>query len=128
MGTDFDRAISRRLRQIRARSGWTQERLAEALEIDRATLSQYENAHFSVPLAVLSKVAGALRVRLATLVEVEEELPRRMAVAPTGRSPRKGEEASLLQEWSALRPRDRKIVLALCRFLSTEKGGSRARP
>lgn len=116
MSDDFDQAIAKRLRQARTRAGWTQEKLAERVGIEPATLSRYETAKLPVPLEVLSKISGVLGAKLATLLDVQRSLPARLSPPPGGRpSPRRPEEAELLAAWSSLRPRDRRIVIRLCK-------------
>ncbi len=118
VATDIDREISRRLRETRKRAQWTQEQLAEHVQIDPATMSGYETARLPVPLRVLWRAAQALGVQLTTLVDVERELPKKLAAAPgEGRKPRRREEDELLEAWGALAPRERRVVLALCRTL-----------
>ena len=112
---DFDQAIARRLRQARSRAGWTQEKLAEGVGIEPATLSRYETAKLPVPLEVLSRVGAVLGTKLGTLVDVQRSLPGKLSRPPRGgRTPRRAEEAELVAAWATLRPRDRRIVIRLC--------------
>jgi transcriptional regulator with XRE-family HTH domain len=62
------RHVGRRIRDLRRGEGWTQEKLAEKLEIDRRQLFRLEQAQAAVTLEVLEAVAGAFRVPLFSLI------------------------------------------------------------
>lgn len=52
--------IGRRIVQLREEKDWTQLQLAEAADVQQATLSRIEKGTFSVGIDVLSRVAAAL--------------------------------------------------------------------
>lgn len=58
-----------RLRQIRERSGLTQEALAKKAGVSRAYLSRLEMGRHDPPLSRLRKLAKALGVKVADLLE-----------------------------------------------------------
>jgi transcriptional regulator with XRE-family HTH domain len=62
------RHVARRIRDLRRGEGWTQDKLAEKLEIDRRQLFRLEQAQAAVTLEVLEAVAGAFRVPLFSLI------------------------------------------------------------
>jgi transcriptional regulator with XRE-family HTH domain len=126
VATPFEQAVAKRLRDARVRSGWTQEQLAERIAIEPATLSRYERGGSSIPLDVLRRAAAALGTTVGRLIDVEGELPKRLAPAPqTKRRPRSSEEVALLKLWSGLRPRDRRLVLLMCKSMGDINRGSR---
>lgn len=62
--------IQLRLRELRDAKGWTQAELAEKAGIRRATVNRIENAKVTaIDLAVLEKLASALGVNAAMLVD-----------------------------------------------------------
>jgi transcriptional regulator with XRE-family HTH domain len=61
--------FSANLRCIRRRSGLTQEQLALLVEMDRAQISNFENAKRTPRLDTLLKLMGALDCRADELVE-----------------------------------------------------------
>ena len=59
-----------RLRETRDARGWTQAELAERAKVTRATVSRIETGKVSaLDLVVLEKLADALEVHPATLIE-----------------------------------------------------------
>ena len=59
-----------RLRETREARGWTQTELAERAKVTRATVSRIENGKVaSLDLVVLDKLANALEIHPATLIE-----------------------------------------------------------
>ena len=65
---DFYGMLGGRIRKLREDRGWTQEELAQAIAIEPATLSRYENAKKTFPLDVLRRIAASLRVPLGQLI------------------------------------------------------------
>jgi len=116
--TDFERSVSRRLRDLRRKAGWTQEELADRIGIEPATLSRYENARVPLPIDVLARAAAALSVAPGALFGSDKDLPRGAAPRARARAARPPEERALLAAWAPLAPRDRGTVLALCQQLA----------
>lgn len=58
-----------RLKRLRERKGLTQEALAMKAGVSRAYLSRLEMGRHDPPLSQLRKLAKALRVKVAALVE-----------------------------------------------------------
>lgn len=52
--------IGDKIREIRERQGYSQEQLAELMEINRATLSKIENGKFAITIDYLYKIAWYL--------------------------------------------------------------------
>ena len=119
VATEFSRLVAKRMRQARERAGWTQAQLAAALEIEAATLSRYESGKFPAPTDLLWRMSCELGIRLSQLIDVENELPKALtAPASQGqRQIRTGEEKELFENWSRLSPRDRRVVVQLCRVM-----------
>lgn len=69
--------IGRRVRRYRRRLGLTQEQLAARAGVHRITIAHLERGAGGVGLAVLVKLAMALRVPLDVLVAVPRDRRRR---------------------------------------------------
>jgi transcriptional regulator with XRE-family HTH domain len=63
------RAFGWRVRQLRERKNWTQERLAEHAELDRSYIAGIEAGLRNPSLVSVWKIAKALDVTLAVLLE-----------------------------------------------------------
>ncbi len=61
------KAVGRRIRGLREAKGWTQERLAEAADLDRAYVAGIEVGLRNPSLRNLAKIATALGVSLKRL-------------------------------------------------------------
>ena len=117
--TDFERAIARRFGEIRRKAGWTQERLADRIGIEPATLSRYETARRPIPLDVLGRAAAALGVGPAALFAGDRETLAQVRLsAGVERPVRPRDEREVLRVWAQLRPRDRQTVLVVGRQLA----------
>jgi transcriptional regulator with XRE-family HTH domain len=62
-------SLGNRIREARQRRHWTQEDLAAAADLDRAYVGSLERGERNPSLTTLCRVAKALRVTLASLVE-----------------------------------------------------------
>ncbi len=60
---DFDLALGRAIRSARNERGWSQERLAEKIDVKRAAISNYERGNRPVPARILAKISIALQVK-----------------------------------------------------------------
>lgn len=119
VASELGRLIAKRMREARERAGWTQAQLAVAIGIEAATLSRYEAGKFPVPVDILWRVSTELGVALSQLVDVQGELPKGFT-SPAGRKKRVirgAEEGALVDVWSKLSPRDRRVVTQLCRVM-----------
>ena len=103
--------IGRRIAEVRKTRGWTQEALAEAVQIEAVSLSRVENGSRALSLSTLACIANALGVSLSDLVHVERKLPT-SEIAP--------EEAALLRAFKTLPKRKRDIVLRLAKELVSQ--------
>ena len=103
--------IAARVRQARAQKGWTQEQLAEVLDVATETISRYEVGRFPPSLPMLSRLADALDVDLQSL----------LGMGPAGLT---SVETELIEGWRGLDSEERIIVLKLVRRLD----GGRTRP
>jgi transcriptional regulator with XRE-family HTH domain len=69
-----DRTFGRRLRETRVKSGLSQSDLEEISGIPKARLSRYENGHVAPSIQTLERLAGALGVSEASLLDDERAL------------------------------------------------------
>jgi transcriptional regulator with XRE-family HTH domain len=60
--------VGANIRRIRIRKGVTQENLAELAGLNKTNMYRIENGLVSMRLATLGRIAGALAVRMATLL------------------------------------------------------------
>ncbi len=100
---DLLRALGARLKALREPGGWTQEALAEAIDVQPATLSRFEGGQGGLSISSLKRAADALGVALAELLAVGEP------PAPDE------QEATLLQVWRGLDAARRDLALRLLR-------------
>ncbi|MBO9685346.1 helix-turn-helix domain-containing protein [Roseateles chitosanitabidus] len=70
---DVDQHVARRIRDLRAHSQWTLERLAELSGVSRSTISAIERAETSPTATVLHKLATAFGIPLAALFSEDAE-------------------------------------------------------
>ena len=103
--------VGRRIVQARKDRGWSQEQLAESLEVEPTTLSRLETGHRAVSVSTLGRMAAALEVSLGDLLDVERELPA------TEHGP---EQAELLRGFDKLEAGRRDLVLRLVRELGSD--------
>jgi len=61
--------LAMRVKELRERRGWTQERLAAKAGISRGFLARLETARHDPKLSTLEKIAKALRVDVAKLLK-----------------------------------------------------------
>jgi transcriptional regulator with XRE-family HTH domain len=65
----FLRTLGRRIRALRERRGWSQERLADEAHLDRSYMSGIERGVRNVSILNLAKIARALSVPLTDLFQ-----------------------------------------------------------
>lgn len=63
------KTMAKRLRQLRADRGWSQADLAERAGVSRVHIARIETAKMEPTLGVIVKLAKALRVKPAALLE-----------------------------------------------------------
>jgi len=107
---DLLRLVGQRVALIRRDRGWTQEQLAEAIEIEPVSLSRLETGHRALSLSTLNLIAEALGTGLGDLLDIERDVPE-PEHAP--------DEAELLRLYRSLPNSKQDIVLRLARDLST---------
>ena len=64
--------IARRLRDERARRGWTLDDLARRAGVSKAMLSKLERCEASPTAALLGRISGALGMTLSTLLAADD--------------------------------------------------------
>ena len=85
--------IARRLRDERARRGWTLDDLARSAGVSKAMLSKLERCEASPTASLLGRISGALGMTLSTLLARDEAAGSRLvrrAEQPTWRDPDTG--------------------------------------
>src|SRR5688572_26118175 len=85
--------IARRLRDERARRGWTLDDLARRAGVSKAMLSKLERSEASPTAALLGRISGALGMTLSTLLAADHEPGARLVRRddqPTWRDPASG--------------------------------------
>ena len=103
------RDLGRRVAEARTQRGYTQEQLAEAIDIQPVTMSRWETGDRALSITTLANIADALGVGLGDLLDVERDLPS---------SEHGPEEAELLRAFDKLDPNRRELVLRLLRELA----------
>ncbi len=63
------RRVARQLKTLRHRRGWTQQQLADRAGFTRGYLARLETARQGATLTTLEKLAKALGVKIARLLE-----------------------------------------------------------
>jgi transcriptional regulator with XRE-family HTH domain len=118
---DFYGMLGGRIRKLREDRGWTQEELAQAIAIEPATLSRYENAKKTFPLDVLRRIAGSLRVPLGQLIVDGGTGTPKLADAPTYDRHADPRHIELLDVWRKIPSGRRKLALRLLRTLASSE-------
>ncbi len=67
--TSVQKHLVKRLKDLRAKRGLTQERLAKRADISRAYLARLEIGRHDPPLSTLVRLARALNVKVTELLE-----------------------------------------------------------
>jgi transcriptional regulator with XRE-family HTH domain len=70
---DVKAAFGRRLRQIRELRGWSQERLAAEVGLDRSYVGGVERGERNISLENICKLAKALATKPAELMEFDDD-------------------------------------------------------
>lgn len=103
------RRVGQRVARARQERGWTQERIAETVGIEPATMSRWETGDRALSLSTLAAIADCLELALGDLLDIERPIPQ------TELSP---DDAELLRLFRGLPSSKRDIVLRLARDLS----------
>jgi transcriptional regulator with XRE-family HTH domain len=74
------------IREIRARRGLTQQRLADFVGKKRSTIAMYEGGRIDIPVRVLCRIAQILKVPVGKLIQANGD-------AATSRSQERGSPA-----------------------------------
>ena len=74
--------IGRNIRSIRLKETMTQQQLADACSLSKGMISKLENGAVVPALATLQKIATALHVKAADLIESSDQAPSVMTVNP----------------------------------------------
>ena len=76
--------IGRNIRAIRLKESMTQQQLADACSLSKGMISKVENGAVVPAIATLQKIAVALRVKVAELIESTNQVPSVMTLNPFG--------------------------------------------
>ena len=71
---DVDKNIADNLKSYREKNNFTQNQLAEFLNIDRVSISHYETGNRAVPVKILMSLADLYGVELSDLLEDDPDI------------------------------------------------------
>ncbi len=74
--------IGRNIRAVRLKQSMTQQHLADACSLSKGMISKVENGAVVPAIATLQKIATALHVKAADLIESNNQVPSLMTVNP----------------------------------------------
>jgi transcriptional regulator with XRE-family HTH domain len=74
---ELRKAFARNLRLLRANARFSQEELADLAELDRTYISALERCIYSASLDTIERIANALKIEPAELVQIPERKPVR---------------------------------------------------
>lgn len=74
ISTTMNKIIGQNLYKLRNANNFTQEQIADYLNINRSTYSNYELGEREMPFDLLEKAADLLGCELATLLEEKEDI------------------------------------------------------
>ena len=108
--------LSDRLRYLREKNGYTQQTIAQVLNIDRSTYTYYETGKTKPDVEVLKKLARLYRITLDQLVDHRATLKdtsstyknRKNEPAPLILT---NQEKKMLAVFKKLRPSQKKVIL-----------------
>ncbi len=103
----FRRRFGERLRRLRERRGWTQEKLADELGCEQRVISRYERGLSLPQAAMLVGLASAFDVSIGKLLLGQEDDERARAAAGI----RDRELLDRFRELETLGPDDRRVVI-----------------
>jgi len=72
MSKDVVRKVGLRIKELRQKRGWSQEKLAEEAGLHRTYIGQVERGEKSIGVGNLVRIAHALKVKPAELLETVE--------------------------------------------------------
>ena len=103
-------SIGLRIKEARQAKGWTQDQLAQAVEVTRSAVAQWETGRAGQVTGNLTRIAAVLDVGVEFLTHgAEKRLP---AVAT------QGDELALLRLYRECTPDDRQLLLRMARRLA----------
>lgn len=105
--------LSKKLRKFRENSGYTQQQVADALNIDRSTYSYYELGKTTPDIHTLIALAKIFNITIADLLEESAETVR---VKDSSSGKRLGHNDSFIYELS----KDEKQLIIYYRLLKPE--------
>lgn len=109
-------ALGERLQKIRRERGWTQEQLAEAMNLQPVTLSRLETGDRAVSVSILADAARVLGVKLADILDIDLPMPE------VADEPEVAEGTAILR---TLAPDRRELAVRLLREVGREPGKRR---
>jgi len=103
-------SIGQRIQQARRTKGMTQDQLAQAVDVSRSAVAQWETGRAGQVTGNLTRIAAVLDVGVEFLTHGADKF----APATTGQ----GDELALLRLYRACDPDDRQTLLRLARRLA----------
>lgn len=114
-GLGLGESLPERLRRLRKAAGLTQQDVADAVGVAVGTVNKWEQGKQGLRGDNLTAVARALKVRLETLVEPTENVPRETSA--------NDDLEALFQELANASPSERRRLLYLLRALRAADNG-----
>lgn len=99
--------IGARIRDARQARGWTQDQLAQAVDVTRSAVAQWETGRAGQVTANLARIAATLEVGIEFLTHGADKISPSVAA--------QGDELALLRLYRACSPADRQTLLRLAR-------------
>ncbi len=69
---DIKNKVGQRIKELRKRIGYSQERLANEAEVDRTYVTDVENGRRNISVEVLERLIGALEVTISEFFNSKE--------------------------------------------------------
>lgn len=79
---DLRANLAANVRRLREKQGWTQERAAEACELDLRTIQRIEGGELDTSLSVLEKLAEGFNTAPTEILTPSEPAPKRRRGRP----------------------------------------------
>jgi transcriptional regulator with XRE-family HTH domain len=102
--------IGARIRDARQAKGWTQDQLAQAIEVTRSAVAQWETGRAGQVTANLARIAANLEVGIEFLTHGTDKRAPALAT--------QADELALLRLYRACAPADRQTLLRLAKRLA----------
>lgn len=116
-------SIGLRIREARQRKGWTQDQLAQAVDVSRSAVAQWETGRAGQVTGNLTRIATVLDVGVEFLTHGDDKRSPMLAT--------QGNELALLRLYRECAPDDQDLLLRMARRLAAmampKRGGAGGR-